>query len=241
VQNIYDNAEFFAGYSRMPRSVQGLAGAAEWPALRALLPDVRGRHVLDLGCGFGWFCRWAAEQGAAAVLGIDTSKNMLARARSMTSDPAIAYQRMDMERMELPEATFDLVYSSLALHYVENFARLVTQVHHALKSEGHFVFSIEHPIFMAPQHPEWIVDAKGSKVWPVNHYFLEGRRVTDWLTKGVIKQHRTMSTTLNSLIEQGFRLTHVDEWQPTNEQVVEQPELAEIRDRPIFLLVTARR
>jgi SAM-dependent methyltransferase len=241
VQNIYDNAEFFAGYSRIPRSVQGLAGAAEWPALRALLPDVRGRHVLDLGCGFGWFCRWAAEQGAAAVLGIDTSKNMLARARSMTSDPAIAYQRMDMERMELPEATFDLVYSSLALHYVENFARLVTQVHHALKSEGHFVFSIEHPIFMAPQHPEWIVDAKGSKVWPVNHYFLEGRRVTDWLTKGVIKQHRTMSTTLNSLIEQGFRLTHVDEWQPTNEQVAEQPELAEIRDRPIFLLVTARR
>jgi hypothetical protein len=51
VQNIYDNAEFFAGYSRMRRSVDGLAGAAEWPAMQALLPDLQGRRVLDLGCG----------------------------------------------------------------------------------------------------------------------------------------------------------------------------------------------
>ena len=65
-QNIYDNEEFFAGYSRLPRSVEGLDGAPEWPALRAMLPELRGRRVLDLGCGFGWFCRWAREQGAAS-------------------------------------------------------------------------------------------------------------------------------------------------------------------------------
>jgi SAM-dependent methyltransferase len=64
-QNIYDNEEFFEGYSRLPRSVEGLDGAPEWPALRALLPDLRGLDVLDLGCGFGWFCRWARGQGAA--------------------------------------------------------------------------------------------------------------------------------------------------------------------------------
>jgi SAM-dependent methyltransferase len=240
VQNIYDNAEFFEGYSRMRRSVEGLTGAAEWASMRALLPDLRGRRVLDLGCGFGWFCRWAREQGAAAILGIDISENMLARARSM-SDPAITYQRMDMERMELPKAAFDLVYSSLALHYIEDFAGLVTKVYCALNPVGHFIFSIEHPICMAPEHPEWIVDAKGTKVWPVNHYFMEGRRMTDWLTKGVIKQHRTMSTTLNTLIEQGFQMTHVEEWQPTDEQVAEQPELKEERDRPPFLLIAARR
>src|SRR4029077_14355101 len=57
-QNIYDNEEFFAGYSGVRRSVEGLDGAPEWPALRALLPDLSGRNVLDFGCGFGWFCRW---------------------------------------------------------------------------------------------------------------------------------------------------------------------------------------
>ena len=67
-QNIYDNPEFFAGYSRLDRSVEGLAGAAEWPALRALLPDLRGTKVVDLGCGFGWFCRFARAQGATRVL-----------------------------------------------------------------------------------------------------------------------------------------------------------------------------
>ena len=61
-QNIYDRPEFFDGYNRLERSVAGLAGAAEWPALRALLPDLEGLRVLDLGCGFGWFCRWARER-----------------------------------------------------------------------------------------------------------------------------------------------------------------------------------
>src|SRR5882762_23217 len=115
-QNIYDDEAFFEGYSRLSRSVAGLDGAQEWPALRALLPDLRGRKILDLGCGFGWFCRWAREHGAAHVLGIDVSEKMLARARATTADPAIAYARADMEHLELSPESFDVVYSSLALH-----------------------------------------------------------------------------------------------------------------------------
>jgi hypothetical protein len=50
-QNIYDTAEFFERYSKLPRSVEGLAGAPEWSALRALLPDMptvagRGRSIV---------------------------------------------------------------------------------------------------------------------------------------------------------------------------------------------------
>ncbi|HUC47657.1 MAG TPA: class I SAM-dependent methyltransferase, partial [Hyphomicrobiaceae bacterium] len=94
-QNIYDNDEFFAGYSRLPRSTEGLDGAPEWPALQALLPDLRGRRVLDLGCGFGWFCRWARERGAVHIEGIDVSEKMLARARATTGDATITYVRAD--------------------------------------------------------------------------------------------------------------------------------------------------
>src|ERR1700736_5436998 len=96
-QNIYDDDRFFAEYSRLPRSVEGLAGAPEWPALRAMLPDLRGKSVVDLGCGFGWFCRWARENGAAHVLGIDVSEKMLERAIAETREPAITYLRTDME------------------------------------------------------------------------------------------------------------------------------------------------
>lgn len=50
-QNVYDRPEFFTGYSQLGRSLHGLAGAAEWPAIRAMLPDLRDLRVLDLGCG----------------------------------------------------------------------------------------------------------------------------------------------------------------------------------------------
>jgi SAM-dependent methyltransferase len=240
-QNIYDNPEFFAGYSRLGRSVEGLEGAPEWPALRALLPQLRGRKVVDLGCGFGWFCRWAREQGAAEVLGIDVSENMLARAGAGTTDAAITYLRADMERVELPEAAFDIAYSSLALHYIENLERLLANVHRALVPGGHLVFSAEHPIFTAPTRPGWTVHEDGRKSWPVDSYLCAGPRRTDWLAKGVIKQHRTLGTYLNLLLRMGFALTHVEEWGPTDEQIAARPCLAEERQRPMFLLVAARR
>jgi 2-polyprenyl-3-methyl-5-hydroxy-6-metoxy-1,4-benzoquinol methylase len=79
-QNIYDLPDFFDQYSRMDRSMHGLAGAPEWTSLCSMLPGLRGVRVLDLGCGFGWFCRWAREQGAASVLAVDVSEKMLERA-----------------------------------------------------------------------------------------------------------------------------------------------------------------
>jgi SAM-dependent methyltransferase len=240
-QNIYDDPEFFEGYSQLGRSVDGLTGAPEWPSLRALLPDLTGKRVVDLGCGFGWFCRWAHENGAAHVLGLDVSENMLARARAVTADEAISYERADLEHLELPEASFDLAYSSLALHYIVDLPRLLATVHRALVPGGEFTFSIEHPIFMAPMHPGWLVDAQGRKTWPVDSYQMEGPRVTNWLAEGVVKQHRTMGTTLNLLIRASFIITHVEEWGPTDAQVAASPALAEERERPMFLLVSTRR
>ena len=240
-QNIYDNAEFFAGYSRLPRSVQGLDGASEWPALRALLPDLRGATVLDLGCGFGWFCRWARQHGAVHVTGMDVSEKMLARARAAGDEAAVTYIRADMEGLDLPEASFDLVYSSLALHYVEKLDVLMREVHKALKGGGALIVSVEHPMMTAPAHATWSADPDGRKVWPVSCYLEEGPRTTDWLTKGVIKQHRTMATYLNMLVRLGFDLVHVEEWGPTLEQVAERSDFAPERERPPFLLLAARK
>lgn len=240
-QNIYDNEEFFEGYGRLSRSVEGLDGAAEWPALRALLPALHGLRVLDLGCGFGWFCRWARRQGAARVLGIDVSEKMLARARADTDDSAITYTRADLEHLELPPAAFDLAYSSLALHYIERLEALLAQVHRALVPGGCLVFSVEHPIYTAPADPRWSVDAAGRKTWPVDGYLDEGPRSTDWLTKGVIKQHRTVATYLNMLLHLGLAISHVEEWGPTEEQRALRPGLADEHQRPPFLLVAARR
>ncbi|NTF42962.1 bifunctional 2-polyprenyl-6-hydroxyphenol methylase/3-demethylubiquinol 3-O-methyltransferase UbiG [Rhizobium rhizogenes] len=239
-QNIYDDPGFFEGYSRLQRSVEGLAGAAEWPAIRALLPDLHGRDVVDLGCGFGWFCRWAAEQGAAGVLGLDVSDKMLDRARVETKDDRIRYDRADLEKLELPKASFDLVYSSLAFHYIEDFAGLLANIRQSLKPGGRLIFSIEHPIYMAPRQPEWLTDADGGKTWPLNAYQIEGKRLTNWLAEGVVKQHRTMSTTLNLLIKSGFAIAHVEEWSPSDQDLALHPDWVIERERPMFLLISTR-
>ena len=240
-QNIYDDEEFFAGYSRLRRSVEGLDGAPEWPALRALLPNLSGLKVLDLGCGFGWFCRWARQQGAAYVLGIDVSEKMLARARGEADDPAITYRNADMEKLDLPANSFNLVYSSLALHYVGNLNGLMLQVDRSLVRGGRLVFSVEHPIFTAPSDPNWSPNAAGRNIWPVDGYLDEGPRSTNWLAQGVIKQHRTLATYINMLVGLGFSILYIEEWGPTEEQIAAQPNWADEQQRPPFLLVAARR
>ncbi len=149
-QNKYDDPEFFDAYSQLPRSVHGLDGAAEWPALRALLPPLQGARVVDLGCGYGWFCRFARTQGAAEVLGLDVSEKMLDRARLDTGDPAIRYEQADLDVVELPASSFDLAFSSLTLHYLSDLARIVGQMAAAVVPGGSVVCSVEHPIFSAP-------------------------------------------------------------------------------------------
>jgi len=224
-QNIYDNAGFFAGYSQLRRSVDGLDGAPEWPTIVSMLPDITGKRVVDLGCGFGWFCRWAREAGAASVLGLDVSANMLARARETTSDAAVTYRQADLETLELPVSSFDLAYSSLTLHYLEKLGVLFATIHRALAPGGCFVFSAEHPLYTEPG-PD---------------YLDEGPRTTDWLAKGVVKQHRTLASYLNLLIDAGFTIRHVEEWGPTRAEIAAHPEWKIDHRRPSFLLVSATR
>jgi SAM-dependent methyltransferase len=240
-QNIYDDPAFFAGYSQLRRSVEGLDAAPEWPSLRAMLPALPGLRVVDLGCGYGWFCRWAAAQGAARVLGLDLSEAMLARAQSFGADARIVYEQADLAQLALPAGACDLVYSSLALHYIADAGRLFAGVHRALAPGGRFVFSTEHPVFMAPTKPGWVVDAAGRRTWPVDGYAMEGPRITNWFVPGVVKHHRMIGTTINALIAAGFTIRHVEEFFPTAAQIAERPELAEECNRPMFLLVSAQR
>jgi SAM-dependent methyltransferase len=187
-QNVYDDEHFFAAYAQLPRSVDGLEGAPEWPSLRAMLPPIEQRAVLDLGCGYGWFCRWAAANHARRVVGVDLSERMLERARLDSESMAIEYERADLNEIRLSPQSSDVVYSSLTFHYVAAVDRLLSEVAAALVPGGALVFSVEHPIFMAPSNPRFI-DDDGRTVWPLDQYLVEGRRETNWLAPGVVKYH----------------------------------------------------
>lgn len=238
-ENRYDDPAFFEKYSRMPRSVYGLASAGEWPALRALLPDFRGKRVLDLGCGYGWHCAYALENGAARVTGVDISEKMLAVAREKAGGPRAAYLHAAMEDVSFPAESFDVVLSSLALHYVRSFEQIARGVFAWLAPGGRFVFSVEHPLFTAYGDQDWYRDAQGNILhFPVDNYFFEGAREALFLGERVQKYHHTLTTYLEGLLRAGFEIRHVVEPQPPEHMLDMEGMRDELR-RPMMLLIAA--
>lgn len=240
-QNKYDDETFYSAYENMTRSVKGLEGAGEWHIFKEMLPNLHDKHVLDLGCGFGWHCRFAREQRAKSVIGIDISQKMLDKATDMTDDNAITYLNIPIEDFDFSNHQFNVVMSSLTLHYIKSFTEVCQKVYATLTIGGTFVFSVEHPIFTSRPEQEWYVDDQAQRLhWPVDHYQTEGVRETEFLTEQVIKYHRTISTYMNALIKAGFTIRAVEESKPSDD-MLDMPGMKDENRRPMFLMIAAEK
>ncbi len=239
--NEYDNETFFQEYAKMYRSQHGLEGAGEWSQIKPLFPDLTGKRVLDLGCGYGWHCKFAAEQGAREVLGIDLSGKMLEEANRRNPDPRIQYRLCGIQSYEYPRERWDCVISNLALHYLEDLDWVYARVYETLTPGGTFLFNIEHPSFTAGVHQDWVYDQDGKPLyWPIDDYYLPGERVTNFLGCEVRKQHHTLTQILMGLLNQGFVLQAVEEAGPP-EHMMELPGMKDELRRPMMLLVKAKK
>ena len=195
--NQYDNPEFFAAYARMSRSQYGLEGAGEWHQLEPMFPELADKTVLDLGCGYGWHCKYAAEHGAAYVLGIDQSARMIGEAKRRNTADSIEYRVCGIHDYDYPEETYDLVVSNLVLHYIADLQEVCRLVRRTLKPGGTFLFNIEHPTFTAGVNQQFSADG----TWPVTDYDYPGERTTDFLGYEVKKYHHTLTQILNGLLQ----------------------------------------
>lgn len=238
--NTYDNEVFFQQYAQMARSQKGLSAAGEWHQLKPLFPQLKGKKVLDLGCGYGWHCKFSQDQGAEQVLGIDLSEKMIREAERRNGGAAITYRVCGIDAYEYPENTWDLVVSNLALHYIENLELVYQHVHRTLKKDGIFLFNIEHPLFTSGVGQDWIYTEDGKpKYWPVDQYFIPGERHTHFLGCDVCKQHHTLTQILMGLLRNGFVLEAVEEAEPP-EEMMDLPGMKDELRRPMMLLVRAR-
>lgn len=238
-ENQYDDPVFFQKYSGMYRSQNGLKGAGEWPELQKLLPDFAGLRVLDLGCGYGWHCIYAAEHGADFVLGTDISQKMLEVAGRKARHPNIQYECRAMEDLAFEDGSFDLVLSSLAFHYVEDFKSLAERIARWLKPGGWLVFSVEHPVFTSYGTQDWYYDENGKILhFPVDRYYMEGRRDAVFLGERVTKYHRTLTTYLDTLLQNGLTIRRIVEPRPP-EDMLDLPGMRDELRRPMMLLVSA--
>jgi 2-polyprenyl-3-methyl-5-hydroxy-6-metoxy-1,4-benzoquinol methylase len=242
-QNIYDDPGFFAGYSTLERFGAGWERAAEHADFLALLPEVDRGRVLDLGCGAGQLARHLATAGAAEVVGVDISERMLALARAQWAHPRVTYRREAIEEAVFPPARFDLVVSSLVLHYMDDYPGLVRRIAGWLAPGGVLVYSTEHPLFTARLPGDgWVLDDAGRRTrWGLDRYADEGAREETWFVPGVRKVHRTFATLINGLLDAGLVVERVVEPIPSEQWLHAHPLARDERRRPMFLLVRARK
>jgi SAM-dependent methyltransferase len=239
-QNIYDDEAFFRGYADLRAQPGNLNDLVEQPVLRGLLPPLAGATVLDMGCGAGSLSAYCAGQGAARVVAADISKKMLALARERNAHPNIEYLRAAIEDLSFAPDTFEVVVSSFAVHYVQDYITLAANVSRWLTPGGTLAFSTEHPMITARKAdgPGWVRDEAGNKLyWPVDDYGDEGERRLHWFVDGVAKYHRTMGTLVNGLVSAGLTVTQLVEPVASKEALRREPGLATLARFPTCLIV----
>lgn len=242
-QNIYDNQIFFDGYKKLRDNPSAANDIVEKPALCSLAPNLQNKSVLDIGCGYGENCVKFIKMGASNVTGLDISIKMLAVAESENTSLNIKYINKSMTDLNEITEKYDVVFSSLAVHYIEDFDKLVSDIYNLLNQGGYFIFSQEHPLTTALLTQNyWTRNADNEPIhYNLTTYALEGERKVTWIVDGVIKYHRTMSSILNSLSNAGFIIDKMLEPIPSKEIMDQYPSYKKCIHKPDFLLIKAKK
>ena len=242
-QNIYDNEIFFNGYKELREKDICMNDLLEQPAMAEMLPDLTGKTVLDLGCGYGQNCLDFAHRGACKVVGLDISERMLEVAQNEAAHENIEYIRMNMTEIGKLDMKFDLVYSSLALHYIEDFGALMRDICNLLNVGGTLLFSQEHPIMTAAiddSNSHFNYDENGNRVsYTFSDYNKPGKREKHWYVDGVIKYHRPMGQLLTEIVNSGLTLKEIVEPTPKPWAIEKLPTIVKEFIKTNFLIVKA--
>ena len=242
-QNVYDQETFYKGYKAIRERAYNYNNLLEQPAMQAVMPDVSGKVVLDIGCGSGDFAAKCVRNGAARVIGIDISANMINDAWSKYKDEGLQFIQVPFEDVELEPASIDSVVSSLAFHYMADLQAVMEKVSMVLRAGGELVFSCEHPIVTANKGGEdWVLDEAGEiRHFAIDRYQEQGLRTQTWIVEGVVTYHRTIATIVNTMVECGLMVDQLVEPTPTEEAIALFPSLVKEFRRPSFLIVKARK
>ncbi len=245
MQNIYDNNKFFNEYIEMRNKDINANNLIEKPIFLSLLPCLKDKKVLDLGCGYGDLCKLADTDGATKIVGVDISKNMIDLAIKTNSSNKIKYIIKPMEKINEINEKFDFVLSSLAFHYVENFDKLIKDIAKLLHKDGYLIFSQEHPVataFIPPKNKniDTKVDIENKRYYLLSDYNNNGIRTVHWNIDGVKKYHRNISTIINTLIDNGLQIEKVIESYADDETIKLEPKYKYQNDRPYFLFIKAK-
>ena len=203
----------------------------ERPATLSLLPEVKGKRVLDAGCGPGAYAEWLADRGAE-VVALDVSPKMVELAKKRVGTKATVLQADISQPLHfLQDGTFDIVLSALVLDHLSDWASVFREFFRVLARPGYLIFSISHPI-------------ADFLLYTPENYFQTERVEWEWRGFGIPVRvpayRRPLGAALNPLLEAGFVLERILEPIPTEQFKQEDPEgYEQLSRRPGFLCIRA--
>lgn len=242
--SVYDADGFFERYQKLRSNPISLNEIVEKPTILGLLPNLADKTLLDLGCGTGEHLQRYFSLGIKSAVGLDLSEMMLNQAKKNLANftPHFRLYHLAMEQLDqIEEPHFDLITSSFAFHYVEDFTGLLKKIYSKLNPNGYLIFSQEHPITTCHLTGErWQKEGKIQLAYRLNHYRDEGERERNWFQQPFKTYHRTMASIINQLVEQGFIIERVEE-----PMLADKPEWAnefkDLQHRPPLLFIKARK
>jgi ubiquinone/menaquinone biosynthesis C-methylase UbiE len=169
----------------------------EMPATLSLLEDIKGKKLLDLGCGPGVLAKLLQSEGAS-VSGIDISAKMIEMARANAH--GIDFKVGSGYRLPYPPESFDIVLAAYSMEYFEDLNKVLREIKRVLKKNGRFVFSIPTPIQETTDH----IEGRPHTWRKFEGYFDTGFRNSKWNTVKMHYMHRTYENWIKTIVRNGF-------------------------------------
>ncbi len=197
----------------------------EKPAMYSLLPNLKNKNVLCLGCGTGEECASLKSKGAKSVTGIDISKGMIEVAKK--NFPDLVFKTGDVENLKLKKDSYDLIYSSLMMHYINDWVKPLKKIYSLLKPKSKFLFSTHNPVSYAGEFTKkgdlrtqlFGYRELNNNIVKVYGDYKKERLIKDiWFGDFKVNYyHRPMSSLLNDIAQTDFKITKCLEPQMTVE------------------------
>ncbi len=217
----------------------------EKPAMYSRLPDLSDKKVLCLGCGTGEECVHLSKI-SGEVIGVDISEGLVNYAKK--SYPELTFHVMDMEELKFEDESFDYIYSSLVMHYVDSWSKTLAEAYRTLKPGGTFLFSTHHPVTWGAERLRengqrtsllgYKKDLETKEVEVLGDYLNTHKVNTVWFKDFPVSFfHRPLELMFDDILNSGLTIRKILEPKAVEQTKEIDPRFYKIRDKvPIFMI-----
>lgn len=221
----------------------------EKPAMYSLLPDLKERNVLCIGCGSGEECDYLKSKKPSKIIGMDLSSDLIDIAKDSYAD--IDFKLMDIENMSFEPESFDFIYSSLVMHYSNNWLKVLADIFSYLKPGGTFLFSTHHPLIWGSKvergegfTSKLIGYQRNGQKYQVFGDYLNNKKINDVLYGNlkVSYYNRPISEMFKFFKDTGFSIEELIEPKAIEDCKNTDPEFFELHQKiPLFVIFKLRK